>query len=184
MTDWHLRQATRRLTQGGIIAYPTEAVYGLGCDPLNFMAVTRLLVLKQRSWRHGLILIAAEFAQLQPFLAPLTALVQERVFATWPGPVTWLLPAKPEVPAWLRGDSAQLAVRVSAHPEVVALCRHWGQPLVSTSANLSGKPAATTALQVRRRLGLTIDYLLPGAVGERIRPSEIRDGLTNRILRM
>ena len=184
MNTWHLKQAVRLITAGGIIAYPTEAVFGLGCDPNNEMAVTRLLALKQRSWQKGLILIAADYTGLAPFLKPLTPSLEQRVFATWPGPVTWLLPAKPSVPYWLRGQSSRLAVRVTAHPQTITLCQHWGGALVSTSANLSKRPPAKTALKVRQIFGHTIDYIVPGAVGKRQRPSEIRDGLTNVVIRV
>lgn len=181
---WHLKQAVRCLKIGGIIAYPTEAVFGLGCDPHNEKAVARLLALKQRQWQKGLILIAANYAQLEPFLEPLTPTLKKRVFAVWPGAVTWLLPAKSTVPHWLRGQSSQLAVRVTAHPQAAALCQHWGSALVSTSANLSNQPAAKTALKVRRIFAQSIDYIVPGLVGGRQRPSEIRDALTNTVLRV
>jgi L-threonylcarbamoyladenylate synthase len=183
MNFWHLQQTTRYLKKSGIIAYPTEAIYGLGCDPLNEAAVARLLTLKQRPWQKGLILIAADYAQLEIFLEPLTPTLQQRVFPTWPGPVTWLLPARPEVPLWLRGQSTQLAVRVTAHPQAMAVCTHWGGAIVSTSANRSGKPAAKTALQVRRIFGQQVDYIVSGQVGGQQRPSEIREALTNTVLR-
>jgi len=182
-STWHLKQAIRHLKAGGIIAYPTEAVMGLGCSPANKKAVARLLALKQRPWQKGLILVAADYTQLEPFLEPLTPSIEKRIFAVWPGPVTWLLPAKPTVPYWLRGQSSKLAVRVTAHPQTVALCQHWGGALVSTSANLSGQPAPKTALKVRRTFAQTIDYILPGVVGGRQNPSEIRDAFTNTVLR-
>ena len=112
MTPWHLRQAARALRHGGIIAYPTEAVYGLGCDPLNAAAVLRLLTLKNRPMDKGLILIASDFQQLIPFVRTPDADIMRRINATWPGPVTWLLPAKAETPAWLCGAHDTLAVRV------------------------------------------------------------------------
>ena len=183
MNIWHLKQAVRSLKRGGIIAYPTEAVYGLGCDPWNQSAVMRLLALKQRAWQKGLILIAADYAQLAPFLQPLTPTLENKVFATWPGAVTWLLPAQANVPPWLRGQSSQLAVRVTAHPLAAALCQQWGGALISTSANLSGRPAARNTLQVRRIFAQQLDYIVPGAVGGLCRPSEIRDALTDTLLR-
>ncbi len=178
-----VKSAVRCLTAGGIIAYPTEAIYGLGCDPLNESAIKRLLILKRRSWKKGLILVGAEMAQFEPFLQPLSPELRARVLATWPGPVTWLLPARTEVSQLLRGTSSQLAVRVTAHPLVNLLCHQWGNVLVSTSANLAGRPAAKTTLQVRRIFGNSVDYIVPGRVGERSRPSEIRDGLTNQLIR-
>ncbi|MCK5663242.1 MAG: Sua5/YciO/YrdC/YwlC family protein [Thiotrichaceae bacterium] len=183
MSNWHFKQATHHLKDGDIIAYPTEAVYGLGCDPFNEKAVLRLLQLKQRPWQKGLILIAANYRQLAPFLMPLTPLLEDRVFAKWPGAVTWLLQAKQTVPHYLRGQSSKIAVRVTAHPQTRELCRSWGSALVSTSANLSGKRAAKTAFEVQRIFAQNIDYIMPGKVGGRLRPSEIRDALTNHLLR-
>lgn len=182
MSDWHLKQAIYCLHQNGIIAYPTEAVYGLGCDPYNERAVKRLLALKHRRWQKGLILIAAHYTQLTPFLEPLTTLLQQRLHATWPGPTTWLLPAKPKVPQWLRGQSPYLAVRVTAHPIAKALCQLYGRALVSTSANRGGQLPAKTAFQVRCRLP-AVDYIVPGQIGNQLRPTEIRHGLTNTVIR-
>jgi len=180
---WHLRRAAQLLRDGAVIAYPTEAVYGLGCDPLNASAVIRLLELKQRPLEAGLILIAADFNQVEHFLEPVSASLQRKIFATWPGPVTWLLPARPEVPVWLRGRHESLAVRVTAHAGCVALCRAYGGALVSTSANPRGRKPAQTPLQLRRYFDDSIDYLLPGPLGTRTRPSEIRDARTGKVLR-
>jgi len=182
MTDT-LQTAVKYLTAGKIIAYPTEAVYGLGCDPQQLPAIQRLLTLKQREWHKGLILIAAEFTQLSPFILPLSPDIFQRVLATWPGAVTWLLPARPEVSELLRGNSDKIAVRVTAHAQAAALCRAWGGALISTSANISTQPPATTASQVQEIFGNSVDYIVDGAIGDRARPSEIRDALTNQMLR-
>lgn len=178
-----LRQAAQVLAGGGLVAYPTEAVYGLGCDPGNGAAVRRLLALKQRSEAKGLILIAADWSQLEPFVEALESERMARIRATWPGPFTWLLPARPHTPRWLTGAHRTLAVRVTAHPLAAALCQVAGHALVSTSANRAGRPPARNALQVRRRLGAAVDCLLVGACGGAARCSQIRDGLTGRILR-
>lgn len=170
-----LRATAHTVRAGGIVAYPTEAVYGLGCDPWNEPAVRRLLALKRRPVHKGLILIAADFAQLAPFLQPLSPADQARLAATWPGPYTWLIPARTDTPRWLRGRHDTLAVRVTAHPLAAALCRTCGHALVSTSANFSGRPPARTALAVRRRLGRNIDALLPSPTGGAAKPTEIRD---------
>lgn len=177
-----LRLARRILRRGGVIAYPTEAVWGLGCDPLDRDAVAHLLGLKGRAASKGLILVAADFGQLEPLLEPLAEADRSRVFAAWPGPVTWLLPARAHLPSWLRGGHATLAVRVSDHPVVQALCRAFGGPLVSTSANRSGGRPARSALEVRRIFGEALDLIVPGELGGRERPSEIRD-LSGRVLR-
>lgn len=183
MNRLRLRIAARVVRAGGLIAYPTEAVYGLGCDPRNESAVIRLLTLKRRSIRKGLILIAADFAQLEPFLQPLTPPDRARLATTWPGPQTWLIPARTTVPRWLRGRYDTLAVRVTAHPLAAALCRACGHPLVSTSANRSGRPPARTAPAVRRQLGNSLDHLLPGPTGGAAKPTAIRDLRTGQIVR-
>ena len=182
-SDWALRRATRILAQGGIVAYPTEAVYGLGCDPLDLDTVARLIALKQRPVTAGLILIAAEFRQLAPWLAPMDPATRKRVLATWPGPVTWVLPAAAGVPEILTGGRPTVAVRVTAHAPAAALCRAWGGALVSTSANIHGRPPARSALGVRRRFGGAVERVLNGPTGGRAMPTEIRDGLTGRVLR-
>jgi L-threonylcarbamoyladenylate synthase len=179
---FRLREVARAITAGAVIAYPTEAVYGLGCDPWNAGAVRRILEIKQRPEHKGLIVIAADFSQLEPFVEPLDPPAMSSVQGTWPGPVTWLLPARPGAPRWLTGHHHTLAVRVTAHPLAAALCRAAG-PLVSTSANRSGQPPARTALQVRLRLDGDVDDMLVGACGGRAQPSTIRDGRTGEVIR-
>lgn len=172
------------LRHGGLIAYPTEAVWGLGCDPANGAAVRRLLALKQRPMAKGLILVAASIEQLAPLVESLAPALRQRLEASWPGPVTWLLPDPDDrVPRWIKGQHPQVAVRVSDHPLVAALCRAWGGPLVSSSANRAGRLPARTLAEVRRALGGDVDYLLPGATGGLDRPTEIRDLQTLQILR-
>jgi L-threonylcarbamoyladenylate synthase len=183
MSAWQLHQAVRSLQCGGVLAYPTEAVWGLGCDPLKLDSVQRILRLKHRPVHKGLILIAAHFADLEPFLAPLHQSLFNRVMASWPGPVTWLLPAQAWVPSDLRGEHDTLAVRVTAHPLARNLCDAFGGAIVSTSANPAQRPPARNALQVRRYFDGRIDHLLAGATGGAAAPSEIRDGRTGKILR-
>ncbi len=183
MSAFHLRHARRVLQEGGIVAYPTEAVYGLGCDPYNAHAVIRLLELKRRSWKKGLILIVSHRHQLDPWLEPIGLSVEQQLEKTWPGPVTWVLPARPEVPDWLRGEHTTLAVRVTAHPLAAALCDVFGGPIVSTSANLAGHRAARNTLQLQRSMGESIDYILHGEVGNQSRPTEIRDAESGQVIR-
>ncbi len=165
------------------MAYPTEAVYGLGCDPFNERAAMRLLAIKGRAMDRGLILIAAHPGQLAALLLPQSEHIMAPVLASWPGPSTWILPAHPRVPVWITGGRDGIAVRVTAHPLAARLCEGFGAPLVSTSANTSGRPAARSALQARRALGRRVDYVLNGATGGAARPSEIRDVRDGRVLR-
>jgi L-threonylcarbamoyladenylate synthase len=178
-----IRRAAALVRAGGVIAYPTEAVWGLGCDPLDVEAVARILAIKERPAAMGLILIAADMAQLEPWIEPVSHEVEARVAATWPGHVTWVFPAQPWVPSWVHGGHGSLAVRVTAHTQSAALCRAVGYPIVSTSANRSGHPPARTAAQVRRWLSDDIDFILGGATGGHAGPSDIRDALTGRAFR-
>jgi L-threonylcarbamoyladenylate synthase len=178
-------QAVAALRAGGVIAYPTEAVWGLGCDPFDAAAVRRLLRIKQRDESKGLILIAANLAQIAP-LIDTDALPHERlqdVLASWPGPHTWLLPCTPPVPAWLRGVHATLALRVSAHPPVVALCAAFDSPVVSTSANLTGSQPARDAEALDPALLALLDGVLEGSTGNLGAPTPIRDAASGIVLR-
>lgn len=178
-----IRRAAAIIRAGGVIAYPTEAVWGLGCDPLNAAAVARILAIKQRPASMGLILIAADISQLRPWVEPIPDEVAARMAPTWPGPVTWILPAQAWVPDWLHGGRGSLAVRVTAHPQSAALCAETGTAIVSTSANRSGGPPARTSIQARRWFGGQVDFILGGATGGRDRPSEIRDAASGRSIR-
>ncbi len=179
----HLRLALHALHSGGVIACPTEAVWGLSCDPGNESAVTHLLALKHRPLAKGLILVAACASQFGALLEELPDELSERLSASWPGPATWVLPHRDLVPCWIHGDHDTVALRVSDHPVVRALCQAWGGPLVSTSANPAGRRAVQELFQVRRYFGDELDYLLPGTVGGSGRPTAIKDLASGRIIR-
>ena len=179
----HLEEAARILHRGGLIAYPTEAVYGLGCLPGERRAVERLLDVKNRSWRKGLSLIAADREQLEPLVEFPTGVLAEELRLSWPGPVTWVLNARPGIPFWLTGGRDTLAVRVTGHALSRRLCEAAASPLISTSANRSGRPPLRRALHVRREFGARVDYVLAGELGGLARPTTIRDGRTGTILR-
>lgn len=173
MSRFHLALAGRVIRQGGVVAYPTEAVYGLGCDPLNPGAVYRLLALKHRPVDKGLILIADRLQRLLPFVrfqGEWTAQVE----TSWPGPHTWLLPAAPDLPYWINGGRKTVACRVTAHPLAAALCETAGGALISTSANRTGRPPARNPLQVRMRCP-GADRILVGKLGGLDQPTPIRD---------
>jgi L-threonylcarbamoyladenylate synthase len=178
----HLRRAVSVLRAGGVIAYPTESVYGLGCDPLDEDAVARILEIKGRPAAAGFILLAGGPEQLRPYISP-TPRELERMLAAWPGPVTWVVARARWVPDWITGGRETVAVRVTAERQAAALCRLAGTAIISTSANRSGRPPARTALQARLRLGARLDYVLPGQVGGRPRPTEIRDAASGSVLR-
>lgn len=178
-----LRAACDALAAGGVIAYPTEAVWGFGCEPQNQHACIKLLHLKERDWRKGMILIATDFEQLRPYVQPLSAKELAPAMATWPGPATWLVPASEFTPQWVRGEHPNIAVRVTAHPLASALCRAYGGPIVSTSANRAGLPPAMTSTQVRLRFGMEVDAILNGPLGGLDKPTQIRDLRSGTLLR-
>ena len=169
------------LRRGGVIAYPTESCYGLGCDPRKRRAVQKILRLKHRSWHKGLILVAANLAQVRHFIQPLSAAQRATVNKRWPGPYTFLLPASQRAPRLITGKHSSLALRVSAHPLVARLSQALG-PLVSTSANVAGSKPLTRYADVVRAFGTEV-WVLPGRVGKRKTPSVILDLLSGKKLR-
>lgn len=183
--DAALQAAAAVLRSGGVVAYPTEAVYGLGCDPHDHAAFERVFALKQRPATQGVLLIAADFAQVEKYidLARVPAEALARVRATWPGPHTWIFPRAASVPDWIAGSHAGIALRVTAHPLAAALCRAFGGALVSTSANRHGELPARTAAQVRSAFGDQLVYILDGTVGGQERPTPIRDAISGELIR-
>ena len=184
MTESRAIEAAKRLREGELIAYPTEAVWGIGCDPFNRDAVYRLLRLKQRPVNKGLLLVAAGMEQIGKLLTQLTVDQLAALRETWPGHITWLVPDPARLyPEWIRGEHPAVAVRVSDHPVVRELCMAFGEPIVSTSANLAGKPEFRSVDEVRRQFGDAIGCLIEGELGAHDRPSEIRDLVTGERIR-
>lgn len=177
-------KAVEIIKQGGIIAYPTEAVFGLGCDPFNYAAVNRILMLKNRPVESGFILVAAYWDQLESFVEPLLPGTMMRVRESWPGPVTWIFPVKPDVPGWITGYRKTLAVRVSAHPVIQEICKLFGGAIISSSANIHGSPPARDARTTEMIFGDKIDFIINAPVGKLLLPTEIRNAITGEILRI
>ena len=177
-----VRTAAKAALAGQVLAYPTEAVWGLGCDPFNAHAVEKILQLKKRPVEKGLILVAASFAQLDFLLATLPEPLVQTLKQSWPGPHTWLVPHNNKIPYWVRGEHDTVAVRVSAHPLVQALCAAFGGPLISTSANPSGLAPARYGTKARQYFGREVIYV-PGQVDHRASPSTIHDLITGQTFR-
>lgn len=171
------------LAEGGVIAYPTEAVYGLGCDPDKESAVREILELKSRPASAGLILIADRMERFAPYVSPVGRDLEARALAAWPGPVTWLFPRAPGVPDWLAGVHETIALRVTAHAGCRALCEAFGGPIVSTSANPRSEEPARSAEQVARFFPDQLCGIVAGELGGGDQPSEIRDLASGRVLR-
>ena len=179
MITAELIQAARLIQHGGVVAYATEYCFGFGCDPMNRSAVLRVLRIKRRAPDKGLILIAADVAQLDSYVDTIPA----PVLATWPGPHTWILPASRDAPAWITGVHSGVAVRLSAHPVVAALCDACGHALVSTSANLAGDPPARHRDALDPALWRQLDGVVGGETAGLERPTPIRDAVTGAALR-
>lgn len=190
-TTRDVEEAARVVVAGGVIAYPTEAVFGLGCDPANSAAIAKLLKAKERSQDKGLILVASNQAQLAIYMASVTPEQQQKLDSKWPGPVTFIVPAAPGVSEILTGGRDTIAVRVSDHPHVVSLCDACGSALISTSANRTGQAPFRTIEEwmTSSRTGADsqllahIDMLLLEHVGTRTKPTDIIDLQTGRQLR-
>ena len=173
IAGWRRNLVSVYLSGDGVIAYPTEGVWGLGCLPSSSHAVARILALKKRNWEKGLLLVAAHISQFEDYLVGLDKDKRGELESNWPGPITYLLPDNGVAPRWVVGNNSTVGLRVSDHPVICALCEATG-PLVSTSANVTGHPAALTSLQVRQYFGAGVDHLVPGQLGNLNGPSVIK----------
>jgi L-threonylcarbamoyladenylate synthase len=178
-----LEKAIKTLRSGGVIAYPTESVFGLGCDPFNSDAVSKLLQLKHRPIKKGFILIASEWSQVESLIEPIEPQSLARVFSTWPGPITWTFPASENTPIWIHGEHKTVAIRLTSHPIARAICDTFGGAIISTSANIDGFPPARNFEMLTLSFSNKIDTIIPGELGELKNPTKIRDAVTGEILR-
>ncbi len=181
LSEFRLRFCQHLLQHQGVIAYPTESVFGLGCNPLSEIAVERILKLKSRPVEKGLILVASSLDQLEAYTR-LNDSMRERILST-DSPTTWLVKKSDYTPTWISGQHQKVAVRISPHPVVQQLCRFLDHPLVSTSANPSGAEPAHTVLHARRYFGRLIDAYIPGRTGMIRQATPIIDIETDRIIR-
>jgi L-threonylcarbamoyladenylate synthase len=181
--QWKIKRAALQLLDGKVLAYPTDAIWALGCDPENETATLRLLAITERSPEQGLMLTAGSVAQIEHLLDGLTSKQRRVIVASWPGPATWLVPdVNNEIPAWIKGASDGVALHVSAHPLVQALCIEFGGPVVSTSACRGTAVVARSALQVVKHLGKDIDGVLHGKPGGLTPPDSIIDSRSGRVV--
>ena len=175
--------AVEQLRAGSIIAYPTEAVYGLGCDPANESAVRQLLALKDRPESAGFVLIASEFSQLRPWVADVDKALLDQAMQAWPGPVTWLFPRAAGVPDFVAGDHLTIAVRITAHEPSRMLCEAFGSAVISSSANITTARPARSVAEVQEYFSHQLAGILTGPLGGAENPSEIRDLVSGNIIR-
>ena len=184
VTKLNLQLACQHLQQGSVIAYPTEAVWGLGCDPYNEAAVSKLLNLKNRPVHKGLILIGGDIEQFETLLSTLSVGHRNTLEASWPGHITWLVPDPGQlIPSWIKGSHQSVAIRVSAHPAVAQLCAAFGGPIVSTSANEAGEEEIRSRLILEEKFAGSIDYVVEGELGQAEKPSQMRDLISGKVIR-
>lgn len=173
----------RLIATGAVIAYPTEACYGIGCDPVNQRAVKRVASIKNRPRGMGLILIADNVERLLPYIDLRDESIMDEPLASWPGPYTWIFPASTRLPISLRTVSNTVAVRVTAHSGARHLCRLAGRAIVSTSANRHGQVPIRDYRMVWQGLGQVLDFVVRGPLGRQKNPTQITDAVTRRVLR-
>ncbi len=181
----NVSDAAQSILSGGIIALPTEGVYGLSCHPNQSAALHRLIDLKQRPDNKGLILVAANQRQLDGYVdwQKLPIDRQRVVWESWPGPFTWIVPAKPTVSQLILGQHRGVAVRVTDHPLLAELCLLCQSALVSTSANFHGQPAVRTSDALDPELVKQLEGVISDQVGNATGPSTIRDAVSGVVLR-
>lgn len=188
MQTINLEQAIYTLKQGDVLAYPTEAVWGLGCDPRQEHAFQKILTLKQRPIEKGVILLSESIERVEPLLVGLDTTIRNQVIASWEKSAhnqrahTWLLPTNDEIPAWIYGDHDRVAIRVTNHSLCQQLCRSLDDFVVSTSANPAGLSPATSASEVQKYFSDQV-AILSGELGDSPEPSRIVDAVTGQVIR-
>lgn len=188
MITTSVAEAAECLRTGQVLAYPTEAVWGLGCDPMNEQAFLHILHLKQRPIEKGVILLAGQISQVEHLLDTLRPEIRNQVLASWSNrqpterATTWLLPTDEQIPGWIKGQHSKVAVRVTTHPLCAALCKAFQGFIVSTSANPSGREPARSLQQAYQYFGSELNYL-NGDLGFSQEPSRIIDAVTGEIIR-
>ncbi len=183
VSEKQLNKAVVTVKSGGIIAYPTESVYGLGCNPFDEQAVKNVLLLKKRNVNIGLILIASHVRQILPLIKPIDPNDLARALKTWPGHHTWVFPKSKLVPRWISGQYDSIAIRVSNHPVVIQLCQKLNSPLVSTSANISKQGELNSIKNIKTVFGDKIGFYVNAPTGKEVNPSIIHDAHSNTIIR-
>lgn len=178
-------QGAAELKKGKLIAYPTEAVFGLGCDPQNAAALNTLLNIKQRASSKGLILIASTLEQITPYidLNPISPETWTHIQSTWPGPYTWVFPASKQASSLIQGPGFTVAMRITAHPDAFALCEAFGGAIVSTSANIATQPPLKDGQAVFDQFGDQIAGVLMGDVGGADKPTTVTNAITGEVYR-
>ena len=178
-----VQRAVQFLKLGEVIAYPTESVYGFGCDPFNAEAVAKILQLKNREIKKGFILVAAEWEQVEHLVEQVSPMLLSQIQNTWPGPTTWIFPVKPSVPEWICGNNGNISIRISDHPIIREICNSFGGPIISTSANTKGNIPTRDYFTTKMLFENDVAYILNGKTGGLLKPTTIKDAITGEVLR-
>ena len=175
-------ESVNYLDTGKIIAYPTESIYGIGCDPYNYDAVQKIYKIKNRPNDKPMILIASDMKQIENLID--YNAINQSVIESWPGHTTWLLPASSACPEWLyEKDSRKVAIRVSAHTTVASICNNFKKPIISTSANKSMDDPIMEIEKIKDVFNKDIDFIVEGCLGNEPNPSVIMDLETGKMIR-
>ena len=160
--------------QDKVFAYPTEGVWGLGCNPFSEKAVKKLINLKKRPKNKGIIVLAGSLQQLLPFTQHLSEKLKKRMNSKWPGPHTWLVPSSPDIPKWLIGPTGLVALRLSDHKTVIELTESLNMPICSSSANISGQEPAKNSDEIRTFFGNKV-LIIEGELGGLKKPTPVQN---------
>ena len=184
MSPWSIKRLSKAVENGAIIAYPTDTIWGFGCHPLRASSVIKILNIKQRPVAKGLILLSSRMEYCAPYIDPDLSEEQiDLVLQQNQHPVTWLAPAARNCPVWLRGVFSTVALRITNHPFIEAICSEMHSPIVSTSANRHRRSTIQSALQARRQFGEELDYIVTGFNTGTNRASEIKSLATGNTVR-
>jgi L-threonylcarbamoyladenylate synthase len=184
MTPWAIHRLSKAVENGAVIAYPTDTIWGFGCHPRLASSVIKILDIKQRPVTKGLILLSSQLEYCAPYIDP--NLLSEQTDLIKPGdkkPTTWLVPAAESCPIWLRGRFPTIALRITSHPFIDAICDQMKSPLVSTSANRHRRSTVRSALQARRQFGEELDFVVTGFNTGTNRASEIKLLVSGEVVR-
>ena len=184
MSPWAINRLSKAVEQGAVIAYSGDTIWGFGCHPLRPDSVDQILQIKRRSANKGLILLSSELEFCLPYIdnnlstESINLLQQSKS-----KPTTWLIPASLHCPAWLRGEYPTIAIRITNHPFIQALCKNIKSPIVSTSANLTGKTPVRNSIQANRLFADQLDFIVTGYESGTGRASEIKSLQTGDTIR-
>ncbi len=184
MSPWQINRLGKAVLQGAVFAYPTDTIWGFGCHPLDASAVMQILAIKQRSVHKGLILLASDLRYIEPYIHPdISRPNRLRLQQMNDQPTTWLVDANPDCPYWLRGEFTTIAIRLTRHGFVRQMCDAISAPLVSTSANRSGRAPVRNTIQARRQFAGELDFIVHGFETGGCKASKIQSLETDKIIR-